>query len=136
MNKYVAYLDILNDYMGSLHYTFVVPIVPFMAPEYGYVDKINHTLGLMASLNVIYPQLKDLDFIKQANKLDVPVYLFAGRDDVNAMSSIVERWFNILEAPQKNMIWLDGGHGLGDENLGQFVNVMVNQVPPATYPAQ
>jgi hypothetical protein len=34
------------------------------------------------------------------------------------------------------MIWLDGGHGLGDENLGQFVNVMVNQVPPATYPAQ
>ena len=134
-NKYVAYLDILNDYMGSLHYTFAVPIVPFMAPEYGYVDKINHTLGLIASFNVIYPQLKNLDFIKQANKLDVPVYLFAGRNDVNAMSSIVERYFNILDAPHKDLIWLEGGHGLGDENLAQFVDVMVNKVLVETYPS-
>ena len=134
VNKYVAYLDVLNDYMGGLHYTFAVPIIPFFAPEYGYVDKINHTLGLIKSFNVIYPQLKDLDFITQANKLEVPVYFFAGRDDVNAMSSIVERYFNVLEAPHKDLIWLAGGHGLGEENLSQFVDVMVNKVLVETYP--
>ena len=134
VNKYVAYLDVLNDYMGSLHYTLAVPLIPFFAPEYGYVDKINHTLGLIKSFNVIYPQLKDLDFITQANKLEVPVYIFAGREDVNAMSSIVERYFNVLEAPHKDLIWLEGGHGLGDENLSQFVDVMVNKVLVETYP--
>jgi hypothetical protein len=35
LGKYVAYLDVLNEYMGSLRYTVAVPIVPFLAPEYG-----------------------------------------------------------------------------------------------------
>lgn len=135
LNKYVTYLDILNEYMDSPRYTVIVPIIPFMAPEYGYVDKINHTRGLIESFEVVYPQLKDLDFTIQAPKLDVPVYIFAGREDVNAMSSIVERYYNILEVPHKELIWLNGGHGLNGSNLGQFVDVMVNKVLAETYTA-
>jgi pimeloyl-ACP methyl ester carboxylesterase len=134
LGKYVAYMDVLNEYMGSLHYTVVVPIIPFLAPEYGYVDKVNHTRGLMESFEVVYPQLADLDFTKQAQKMDVPVYLFAGRDDVNAMSSLVEGYYDRLEAPHKELIWLNGGHGLDDRSVGQFVDVMVNQVKAETYP--
>jgi pimeloyl-ACP methyl ester carboxylesterase len=136
LNKYVAFFDVLNDYMHSPHYTLVVPIVPFLAPEYGLVDKINHTRGLMESFEVVYPQLKNLDFLTQARKLDVPVYLFAGKDDVNAMSSLVEEYYNNLEAPHKELIWLEGGHGLTSENLPQFVNVMVNNVLAQTQPAR
>jgi pimeloyl-ACP methyl ester carboxylesterase len=128
VGKYVAYMDVLNEYMGALPFTVVVPIIPFLAPEYGYVDKINHTRGLMESFEVVYPQLADLDFTTQAPKLNVPVYLFAGRNDVNAMSSIVENYYNILEAPNKELIWLNGGHGLDDRNVGQFVDVLVNTV--------
>ncbi|RPJ27498.1 MAG: alpha/beta hydrolase [Chloroflexi bacterium] len=133
--RYVAYLDILNEYMGMPRYTVIVPILPFMATEYGYVDKINHTRGLIESFEVVYPQLQDLDFITQAPELDLPVYIFAGRDDVNAMSSIVEGYYNVLEAPHKELIWLEGGHGLGGDNLHQFVDVMLNKVLAETYPA-
>ena len=134
LDQYVAYLDVLNDYMNSPHYTVIVPIVPFIAPEYGLVDKINHTRGLIRSFEVVYPQLQDVDFTTQAAKLDVPVYIFAGRNDVNAMSSLVEEYVNILEAPHKELIWLNGGHGLDGGNLGQFVDVMVNKVLAETYP--
>ncbi len=134
LDKYVTYLDVLNDYMYSPHYTVIVPIVPFVAPEYGLVDKINHTRGLIQSFEVVYPQLQDVDFTTQAAKLDVPVYIFVGRDDVNAMSSLVEEYFNILEAPHKELIWLNGGHGLDGSNLGQFVDVMINKVLAETYP--
>jgi len=134
LDKYVVYLDVLNDYMHSPHYTVIVPIVPFIAPEYGLVDKINHTRGLIRSFEVVYPQLQDVDFTTQAAKLDVPVYIFAGRNDVNAMSSLVEEYFNVLEAPHKELIWLNGGHGLDGSNLGQFVDVMVNKVLAETYP--
>ena len=48
LDRYVAYLDVLNDYMDSPRYTIVVPTVPFLAPEYGLVDKINHTRGLVS----------------------------------------------------------------------------------------
>jgi pimeloyl-ACP methyl ester carboxylesterase len=134
LNKYVTYLDVLNDYMNSPHYTMIVPIIPFIAPEYGLVDKINHTRGLMQSFEVVYLQLQELDFTTQATELDVPVYIFAGRNDVNAISSLVEEYFNVLEAPHKELIWLEGGHGLDGENLGQFVDVMVNTVLAQTQP--
>jgi pimeloyl-ACP methyl ester carboxylesterase len=133
--RYVAFLDELNVYMGMPRLTLIVPIVPFFAQEYGYVDKINHTRGIIDSFDAIYPQLKDLDFITQAPKLEVPVYLFVGRYDVNAMYTIVEEYYNVLEAPHKELIWLDGGHGLGGDNLHQFVDVMLNKVLAETYPA-
>lgn len=132
--RYVAYLDVLNVYMDMPRLSVIVPIVPFMATEYGYIDKINHTRGVIDSFNVVYPQLKDLDFITQAPKLEVPVYLFAGRNDVNAMYTIVEEYYNVLEAPHKELIWLEGGHGLGSDNLHQFVDVMLNKVLVETYP--
>jgi hypothetical protein len=131
--RYVAYLDELNVYMGMPRLSLIVPIVPFFASEYGYVDKINHTRGIIDSFDAIYPQLKNLDFITQAPKLDVPVYFFAGRYDVNAMYTIVEKYYNVLEAPHKELIWLEGGHGLGGDNLHQFVDVMINQVLAETY---
>jgi pimeloyl-ACP methyl ester carboxylesterase len=133
--RYVAYLDELNVYMGMPRLSVIVPIVPFFASEYGYVDKINHTRGIIDSFDAIYPQLKDLDFIAQAPELDVPVYFFAGRNDVNAMYTIVEEYYNVLKAPHKELIWLEGGHGLGGDNLHQFVDVMINQVLAETYPA-
>lgn len=126
--KYVTYLDILNDYMGEARYMIVAPIVPFLSPEYGLIDRVNHTRGLIDSFTFVYPQLANLDFTSQANKLDVPVYLFVGRQDVNAMSSLVERYFNVLQAPHKELIWLDGGHGLDGSNRAQFTEVMVNKV--------
>ena len=134
--RYVAYLDVLQEYMNAPHLSVIAPIVPFMATEYGYVDKINHTRGLIESFQVVYPQLKDLDFMEQAPKLDVPVYLFAGRNDVNAMHAIVEEYYNLLEAPHKELIWLEGGHGLDASNLVQFVDVMVNRVKAETYPGK
>lgn len=128
LGKYVLYLDVLNEIMGSLPYTTIVPIIPFMAPEYGYVDKVNHTRGLVESFQVVYPQLADLNFTTQATVFEAPVYLFAGREDVNAMSTLVEHYFDLLEAPHKELIWLEGGHGLSASNLPQFVDVMFNHV--------
>jgi len=134
VSQYIAYIDVLNDYMNAPRYKVAIPIIPFFATEYGLVDKVNHTRGLIESFRVVYPQLKDLDFTTQATKLNVPVYIFAGRHDVNAMSSLVERYYNVLEAPRKELIWFEAGHGLSAENMGQFMDVMVNKVLAETYP--
>jgi len=126
--RYVAYLDVLNEIMGEPRLSLIVPVVPFLAPEYGLVDKVNHTRGLIDSFNAVYPQLEGLDFVEQAATLEVPVYFFVGRDDVNAMASLVEEYHATLTAPHKELIWLDGGHGLSGETRDQFVDVMVNRV--------
>jgi hypothetical protein len=35
----------------------------------------------------------------------------------------------------KELIWLEGGHGLNGDNIDQFVDVMVNRVLAETCPA-
>jgi hypothetical protein len=52
------------------------------------------------------------------------------------MSSLVEEYFNLLQAPRKELIWLEGGHGLDGSNLDQFVDVMVNSVLADTRPVR
>ncbi|WP_235008716.1 alpha/beta hydrolase [Arthrobacter sp. SLBN-122] len=128
-SPYVAFLDVLNEMMGSLRFSVAVPLIPFFVPEYGYIDKVNHTRGVIESFNAVYPQLENLDFRQQALELDVPVYFFVGRNDINAMASLVEDYYNSLSAPDKKLIWLEGGHGLGSaENQDVFFDVMRNQV--------
>jgi len=131
VSPYVAFLDVLNEVMGTPRFSLIVPVIPFFVPEYGYVDKINHTRGLVETFNVVYPQLEGLDFKEQAPELQVPVYFFVGRYDVNAMASLVEEYYNSLTAPDKKLIWLEGGHGLGSaDNQNVFIDEMINRVRP------
>ena len=54
------------------------------APEYGLYDKVSWFRGVLETLDVVYPQLWEVDFRTQATKLEVPVYFLIGRHDINA----------------------------------------------------
>ena len=85
-------------------------------PEYGWLDRVNYLLGLMNTFNVVYPQLQDMDFRLDATHFDLPVYLILGRHDMNNPSQIPEEYFNLLEAPQKRLIFFENfrtRHDLG-----------------------
>lgn len=130
--KYALYNNVLFDYMGSANLQTVLLLVPQFAREYGLVDKVNFARGLAESFSVVYPQLRDLDFKTQAAELDVPVYFLVGKNDVNAMASLVEEYYNVLEAPYKELIWLDSGHGASSGDiLGAMVNRVLVMSPPA-----
>ncbi len=77
------------------------PSVPFLGSEHGYIDKINHVRRLLDSFRVVYPQLRDLILMNQAPQLNMPGDLFASRDGANAMSSLVQSYYDGLEAPKR-----------------------------------
>jgi len=129
--KYTAYNNVLFDYMGSANLQTVMLLVPQFAREYGLVDKINFARGLAESFAAVYPQLQDLDFTVQAAHMDVPMYFLVGRKDVNAMAVLVENYYNILQAPYKELIWLDSGHGAGAADiLDAMTNHVLIKSPP------
>ena len=74
------------------------------------MDKVNFDPGLIESHQVLYPQLRDLDFTRSVAKLDVPIYSIVGCHNVNAIAPLVERYYHVLQAPHKELIWLDSGH--------------------------
>jgi pimeloyl-ACP methyl ester carboxylesterase len=131
--KYAAYMNVLQDAMGQPSLTLGVPLMPWMAAEYGLVDRINYVRGFVETFSTVYRQLRGLDFTTQAAKLDVPVYILAGRADVNAMASLAERYYNVLQAPRKELIWFKSGHSMTDADLDQFTDVLVNRVLAQTY---
>jgi len=104
------------------------------APEYGLYDKVSWFRGVIETLGVVYPQLWDVDFRKQATKLDVPVYLLIGRHDINAPTILVEQYFEVLEAPHKEIVWFEhSGHTPWVSESDRFVQVMVDKVLAQTH---
>jgi len=103
-------------------------------PEYGWLDRVYYLLGLMNTFNVVYPQLQDMDFRLDAAKLDLPVYLMLGRHDMNNPYQIPEEYFELLQAPSKQLYFFeDSGHGMIWEEPEKFHDIMINTVLPETY---
>ncbi len=103
--------------------------------EYGLYDKVNWFRGALDTLGIVYPQLWDVDFREQAAQLEVPVYFLIGRHDVNAPTVLTEEYYQLLNAPHKELIWFEhSGHNPWVTESARFVDVVVNTVLAQTYP--
>lgn len=103
--------------------------------EYGLYDKVNWFLGALVTMDAVYPQLWEVDFRVQATQLEVPVYFLLGRRDVNAPPVLAEEYFELLDAPHKELIWFErSGHNPWVTESSVFVDVVVDTVLADTYP--
>jgi pimeloyl-ACP methyl ester carboxylesterase len=54
-------------------------------------------------------------------KLEVPVYIFAGRQDYQTPSPIAKKYFDVLECPYKEFVWFEhSAHLLNFEEPEKF----------------
>lgn len=103
-------------------------------PEYGWLDRVYYLLGLMNTFNMVYPQLQTMDFRADATLFELPVYLVLGRHDMNNPSQLPEAYFNLLDAPRKQLIFFEkSGHGMIWEEADLFHELMIHTVLPETY---
>lgn len=112
--KSAAYLTYLTSYMGenpAIHNNGYNTLRDIFSPEYSILDKINFFRGIITTFNHVYPQLYDTDLRQSYQNLDVPVYFFLGRHDLNAPTSLVEEYVAVLNAPVKKIVWFEhSGH--------------------------
>lgn len=85
------------------------------SPDYSWTDLARIVLGMRFSFSRLWQEaFYRTDLLKQAPKLDIPVYFFLGRHDctVTASAAMADRYFNELEAPKgKHLIWFENsGH--------------------------
>jgi pimeloyl-ACP methyl ester carboxylesterase len=105
--------------------------------EYGLYDKLNWFRGALDTIDIVYPQLWDVDLREQAMQLEVPVYFLIGRHDVNAPTVLAEEYYQLLEAPHKELIWFErSGHNPWVTESARFADVVVNKVLAQTEPAR
>lgn len=81
-----------------------------MVSEFSWLDRIKVLLGLLNTFKIMYPEFQHIDFVEQANKLEIPVYYIIGKHDYTAR--FIQEYFDILEAPEKNLYFFENSaHG-------------------------
>lgn len=112
--KSAVYLNYLSAYMANnpeIHNPGYNTLRDIGSSEYGLLDKINFFRGIVNTFNHVYQQLYTIDLRTDYTKLDVPVYFFLGRHDVNAPTVLVEEYVQVLDAPEKEIVWFEhSGH--------------------------
>ncbi|MFX1443685.1 MAG: alpha/beta fold hydrolase [Promethearchaeota archaeon] len=99
------------------------------SPEYSLKDMIKFIRGLKFSMEIMWSQLFEIDFLKQISELKVPVYICMGRYDYNTPFELAENYFNQLKAPKKQFIWFeDSAHLLNTEEYEKFNNFLIDVV--------
>jgi len=103
--------------------------------EYTLLEQIHNLGAFLDTFGALYPQLQQIDFRKDAARLDVPVYVVQGRHEARGRAVLANEWFERLEAPSKKMIVLDtSGHRPLFEQPAQFHDVMTRTVLTETHP--
>ena len=99
------------------------------SPEYTLKDMIKFVRGMKLSIETMWSQLFEIDFLTQISELQVPVYICMGRYDYNTPFELAEKYFNQLQAPKKEFIWFENsGHMLNTEESEKFNNFLINLV--------
>lgn len=124
------YLNYLSAYMSGnpeIHNAGYNTLRDICSSEYGLIDKINFFRGIVNTFNHVYQQLYDIDLRQDFYELEVPVYFFLGRHDVNAPTELAEEYFEVLNAPDKGIVWFEhSGHSPWINERDKFVREVLS----------
>lgn len=132
--KSAPYLNYLTGVMArnpEIHNPGYNTLRDLSAEEYGVWDKLNFIRGIVNTFNHVYQQLYSIDLRKDYNSLQVPVYLFLGKHDLNAPVSLAEAYFDTMRAPYKEIVWFEhSGHSPWINESDKFVQEVVRIAHP------
>jgi len=132
----MGYYDRLEPYPEWEHFQNTSPgVFATGADEFGLIDKLNVLRGLLDTFSLLYPQLQDVDFRRDVPRLDVPVYIIDGVNELSARRDLALEWYAGLDAPDKQLIpFQHSGHVPQWEEPAKFHRVMTDIVLAETYP--
>jgi pimeloyl-ACP methyl ester carboxylesterase len=85
--------------------SMVLPIL--RSPEYSLLDIAGYAKGAYYNLRELWREVIATKFDQTATRLDVPVFIMAGRHDRNTPPELARAWFDALEAPKKEWFWFE-----------------------------
>ncbi|MEH7095349.1 alpha/beta fold hydrolase [Neobacillus vireti] len=93
----------------------------FFAHEYTLKDWMRYMKAGRFSLESMWPQVMEIDFLRNPLQLAIPVYIFAGKHDYQTPSELALEYFNNIDCPHKEFIWFDhSAHLLNFEEPEKF----------------
>jgi pimeloyl-ACP methyl ester carboxylesterase len=99
------------------------------AKEYALYDEKKSGEAQAFSMKYLWSEVMKINFLKTATQLKVPVYFFTGRHDYNTVSTLVEEYYNVLQAPHKEIVWFENSaHFVPFEEPEKFNEMVVEKL--------
>ena len=97
--------------------------------EYAWPDLMKFLLVENMASKMMWPEIFNTNLFKQVSKLEVPVYFLLGRHDHQVSSKLAAEYFEVLDAPKKELIWFEySAHNPPFEEAEKFNDVVKNIV--------
>ncbi len=135
--KVIIQRRLLGRFGGECHaskngaFGLVIGSVLF-SREYGFRDRINFFKGILGSMELLWPQLLNVNLFKSVPEFKIPVYMMEGKFDQESPSEIAERYFDAIRAPTKELIWFEkSAHMVNSEQKDEFNSTLVNRILPS-----
>lgn len=124
-------LTLGGELYGRKDYGLLFNWNTIMQPEYSWLDFVQFAQGSTFSLKQLWPEVMHLNLLRQVPRLNVPVFFLQGKHDYLTPGVLVERYFEKLQAPHKELIWfhVSGHHPLYEERR-KFQNILIKRVRP------
>lgn len=98
----------------------------FFSPEYRGIDLLKFALGNKFTADTMWGHNLNLDFIKDLPEVKVPIYFVVGRYDYNTPYILIEKYYNEIIAPHKELIWFEeSAHFPQFEEPEKFAQLMI-----------
>jgi pimeloyl-ACP methyl ester carboxylesterase len=122
-----------GEYYGSHIGAFGVVLRNLVfSREYTMLDRINFFRGIFQSVNALYLELSQTDLFVEVRQINIPVYFCLGRHDYEVPSVLSAKYFEVLKAPRKQLVWFErSSHMPNTEEKDKFNAFMIDTVLPA-----
>lgn len=75
-----------------------------LSPEYNLSAKLNYRKNALSSSKILFPETLQVKFLEDIKEFKVPVYFIMGKYDYFTPTAMVEKFYNQLQAPKKELI--------------------------------
>jgi pimeloyl-ACP methyl ester carboxylesterase len=104
------------------------------SPYYSEIDKSNLMRAFVETQGIMWDTLMDVDLMEDVQKLEIPVYFFTGRYDYQTPCELLEEYYQVLEAPHKEIVWFENsGHVPNLDEPDAYQNRLIDIVLKNTF---
>jgi pimeloyl-ACP methyl ester carboxylesterase len=128
---YLAYLHRYMNTIDEVNKTSWDTFDTLFSPEYSILDSINFARALYYTFSHVFQQLYETDLRETHTDFEVPIYILHGSYDINAPVHLVDEYFELINAPKKELIYMEhSGHNpmINESDLFQEIVIdLLNQ---------